>query len=96
MDPPVKVRALLQREVPPDVLEGAVPWNLLPSGYKASNVVGVRAQFFTFQISTFDKSRFPRALIIAWTSHHSPYPRVLLPPYDLHIKTNTDKNIEQD
>ena len=52
----------------------------------------VRAQFFTFQISTFDKSRFPRALIITWKSHHSPYPLVPLPPYDSHIKTNTDKN----
>ena len=41
MDPPVEVRALLQREVPPDVLEGAVPRNLLPSGDKPSNVVGV-------------------------------------------------------
>ena len=42
--------------------------------------ISVRAQFFTFQISTFDKSRFPRALIIAWKSHHSPYPLVFLPP----------------
>ena len=33
----------------------------------------VRAQFFTFQISTFDKSGFPRALVIAWKFHHSPY-----------------------
>ena len=49
---------------------------------------------FTFQISTFDKSRFSHALIIAWKSHHSPYPTVLLPPYDLHIKTNTDKKTE--
>ena len=54
----------------------------------------VRAQFFAFQISTFDKSRFPRALIIAWKSHHSPYPLVLLPPYNLHIKTNTDTRTE--
>ena len=43
----------------------------------------VRAQFFTFQISTFDKSGFPRAFIIAWKSHHSPYPLVLLPPLRL-------------
>ena len=41
MNPPVEARALLQREVPPDVLEGAVPRNLLPGGYEASNVVGV-------------------------------------------------------
>ena len=41
MDPPVEARALLQREVPPDVLEGAVPRNLLPSGDKPSNVVGI-------------------------------------------------------
>ena len=44
---------------------------------------GVRVQFFTFQISTFDKSGFPHALIIAWKSHHSPYPLVLLPPLRL-------------
>ena len=43
----------------------------------------VRAQFFAFQILTFDKSGFPRALIIAWKSHHSPYPLVLLPPLRL-------------
>ena len=43
----------------------------------------VRAQFFTFQISTFDKSGFPRALIITWKSHHSPYPLVFLPPLRL-------------
>ena len=41
MNPPVEVRALLQRKVPPDILEGAVPRNLLPSGYEASNVVGI-------------------------------------------------------
>ena len=32
---------MLQREVPPDVLEGAVPRNLLPSGNESSDVVGV-------------------------------------------------------
>ena len=35
------MRALLQREVPPDILEGTVPQNLLPSGYEVSDVVGV-------------------------------------------------------
>ena len=41
MDPPVEARALLQREVPPDILEGTVPRNLLPTGNKLGNVVGI-------------------------------------------------------
>ena len=41
MNPLAKARALLQREVPPDILEGAVPRNLLPCGNEPSNVVGV-------------------------------------------------------
>ena len=41
MNPPVEARALLQREVPPDVLEGAIPRDLLPSGNEPSNIVGV-------------------------------------------------------
>ena len=41
VNPPVEVRGLLQREVPPDELEGAVPRNLLPSGNEPGNVVGV-------------------------------------------------------
>ena len=48
-----------------------------------SSIPPVRAQFFTFQISTFDKSRFPRTLIIAWKSHHSPYPRCTSTPLRL-------------
>ena len=38
---------------------------------------------FTFQISTFDKSRFPHALIIVWKSHHSPYPHCTFTPLQL-------------
>ena len=41
VNPPVEVRTLLQREVPPDILEGTVPRNLLPSGYEPSDVVGI-------------------------------------------------------
>ena len=41
MNPLVEARALLQREVPPDILEGTVPRNLLPSGNEPSDVVGV-------------------------------------------------------
>ena len=41
VNPLVEARALLQREVPPDILEGMVPRNLLPSGNKPSYVVGV-------------------------------------------------------
>ena len=41
VDPLIKTRALLQREAPPDILEGAVPRNLLPSGNEPSNVVGI-------------------------------------------------------
>ena len=41
MNPLVEARALLQREVPPDILEGTVPGNLLPSGNEPSNVVEV-------------------------------------------------------
>ena len=52
--------------------------NLVPSGitslWLGSFLVACcQGAIFTFQISTFDKSRFPRALIIAWKSHHSPY-----------------------
>ena len=39
--PLVEVRTLLQREVPPNELEGLVPRNLLPSRYETSDVVGV-------------------------------------------------------
>ena len=41
MDPLVEARALLQRQVPPDILEGAIARNLLPSGNKLSNVVSI-------------------------------------------------------
>ena len=51
--------------------------------------IAVRVQFFNFQFSTFDKSRFPRALIIAWKSHHSPYPLVLLPPLMTYTSRRT-------
>ena len=32
---------MLEREVPPDILDGAIPRNLLPSGNKLGNVVRV-------------------------------------------------------
>ena len=32
---------MLKREVPPDILDGMVPRNLLPSGDKLGNVVGI-------------------------------------------------------
>ena len=32
---------MLEREVPPDIFDGAVPRNLLPSGDKPGDVVGV-------------------------------------------------------
>ena len=32
---------MLKRKVPPDILEGAVPRNLLPSGDEPGNVVGI-------------------------------------------------------
>ena len=41
MNPLVKTRSLLQREVPPDELEGTIARNLLSAGDKASNVGGV-------------------------------------------------------
>ena len=41
MSPFVEARGLLEREVPPDILDGAVPRNLLPSGNEPGNVVGV-------------------------------------------------------
>ena len=34
MDPPVEVRALLEQKVPPDILEGIVPLNLLSTDNK--------------------------------------------------------------
>ena len=41
MSPLVEARGLLEREVPPDILDGAIPWNLFPSGNKPGDVVGV-------------------------------------------------------
>ena len=41
MNPPVKARGLLQREVPPNELEGMIARNLLSTGDKASDVGGV-------------------------------------------------------
>ena len=41
MNPPVKARGLLKREVPPDKLESTIARNLLSTGDKASNVGGV-------------------------------------------------------
>ena len=41
MNPLVKTGALLQREVPPDILEGAIARNLLPSGNKPGNVLRI-------------------------------------------------------
>ena len=32
---------MLEREVPPDILDGAIPRNLLPSGNEPGNVVGI-------------------------------------------------------
>ena len=97
MDPLVQMRALLQGKTPPNILEGTIAWYLLPIGNELGNILGVdvvplvigdgihsvRAQFFTFQILTFDKTRFPCALIIAWKSHHSPYPHCTSTPSQL-------------
>ena len=41
VNPLVEARAQLQGKVPPDIPEGAIARNLLPSGHKPSNVVGV-------------------------------------------------------
>ena len=41
MSPLVEARGLLEREVPPDILDGAVPRNLLPSRYETGDVVGI-------------------------------------------------------
>ena len=41
MSPLVKVRGLLEREVPPDILDGTITRNLLPSGNEPGNVVGI-------------------------------------------------------
>ena len=41
VNPAVEARGLLQREVPPDKLEGTIARNLLAIGNKASNVGGV-------------------------------------------------------
>ena len=32
---------MLEREVPPDILDGAIPKNLLPSGNEPGDVVGI-------------------------------------------------------
>ena len=58
--------------------------------------VVVSAQFLWFQISTFDKPQFPRSLILALRITLPSFPFVLLPPYDSHTKTNTDKKTRTD
>ena len=41
MFPLIEARTLLEREVPPNELEGLVPGNLLSSRYETSDVLGV-------------------------------------------------------
>ena len=41
MSPLVEVRDLLKREVPPDIFNGAVTRNLLPSGDELGDAVGI-------------------------------------------------------
>ena len=41
MNPPVEVRGLLQREVPPDELKGTIARYLLPSGDEMGDVGGI-------------------------------------------------------
>ena len=41
MNPPVETRGLLQREVPPDELEGTIARYLLPSGDKTGDIGGI-------------------------------------------------------
>ena len=41
MSPLVEARGLLEREVPPDILDGAITRNLLPSGNEPGDVVRV-------------------------------------------------------
>ena len=41
MSPFVEARGLLKREVPPDILDGAITRNLLPSGDEPGDVVGI-------------------------------------------------------
>ena len=41
MNPPVEMRGLLQREVPPDKLEGTIARYLLPSGDEMGDIGGI-------------------------------------------------------
>ena len=41
MSPFVEARGLLEREVPPDILDGMIPRDFLPSGNEPGNVVGI-------------------------------------------------------
>ena len=41
VNPLVEARALLQREVPPDILEGTIARYLLPIGNKPGNIAGI-------------------------------------------------------
>ena len=49
--------------------------------------------FYTFKFQLLTSHRFPRSLILAWKSLHSPYPHcILTSPYNFTIKMNMDKN----
>ena len=41
MNPPVETRGLLQREVPPDKLEGTIARYFLPSGDETGDIGGI-------------------------------------------------------
>ena len=60
MNPPVEARGLLQREVPPDKLEGTIARNLLAIGDKASNVGGVNVVALLVGSSVHGRRRVER------------------------------------
>ena len=41
VNPLVEMRALLQREAPPDIVEGTIARNLLPIGNEPGDIVGI-------------------------------------------------------
>ena len=60
MNPPVEARSLLQREVPPNELEGMIARNLLAIGDKASNVGGVNVVALLVGSGVHSKRRVER------------------------------------
>ena len=68
VNPPVEARGLLQREVPPNKLEGTIAWYLLPSGDETGDVSGIDEVALLVGSGVHGDKRIKR-----WTLGANPY-----------------------